>query len=82
MLVVPAVAKSIAKLPTEARGRIIRRISALGDDPRPPRTKALQGREAGYLRIRVGNYRVVYAVQDAASVVLVVRVGHRGDVYQ
>lgn len=49
----------------------------LGQDPRPPGVKALQGRDG--LRVRVGSYRIIYTVQDNVLLVTVVR---RGDVYK
>ena len=57
-------------------------ILSLAEEPRPHGARALQGRLCGYLRIRVGDYRVVYEVRDAELVVLVVRIGQRGDVYE
>ena len=53
----------------------------LGNDPRPPGVKALVG-EAGLWRIRVGDYRVVYEINDTELIVLVVRIAHRSDVYR
>ena len=56
-------------------------IFALGHNPRPLGCKKLTGPGDLY-RIRVGEWRVVYTVEDSRLVVLVVRVGHRGDVYR
>ena len=74
--------RSLARLPIEIQRRIVKRMTALVDDPRPQGAKALQGNEAGYLRIRVGDYRVVYTVDDNVLLVLVVRIGHRREVYR
>jgi mRNA interferase RelE/StbE len=60
------------------RRRIVRRIQALADDPRPPGREKLSGR--ALYRVRQGPYRVVYTVDDVARIVLVVKVGHRRDV--
>jgi mRNA interferase RelE/StbE len=49
--------------------------------PRPPGVVKMHGSE-GYYRLRVGDYRVVYAIEDAVLLVLVVRIGHRRDVYR
>ena len=49
--------------------------------PRPPGAIQLTGGD-GELRIRVGDYRIIYDVEDDALVVLVLRIGHRGDVYK
>ena len=62
------------------RREVVRRIQALADDPRPPGCEKLSGR--AWYRVRQGWYRVVYAVDDTARVVVVVKVGHRRDVYR
>jgi mRNA interferase RelE/StbE len=73
--------KELGKLDGRIRARVLRTIAALGDDPRPPGVKALVG-EAGLWRIRVGDYRVVYEINDTEVIVLVIRIGHRSDVYR
>ena len=62
------------------RRRIVRRIQNLADDPRPPGCEKLSGEDK--YRVRQGNYRIVYAIEDAKLVVHVVKVGHRRDVYR
>ncbi len=62
------------------RRRIVRRIQNLADEPRPPGCEKLSG-DAKY-RVRQGNYRIVYAVEDENLVVYVVKVGHRREVYR
>ena len=62
------------------RQRVVGRIAALSEDPRPPGCTKLSGREA--YRVRQGSYRIVYTVEDDALVVEVVKVGHRRDVYR
>jgi mRNA interferase RelE/StbE len=71
----------LAALAPSIRQRLAKRIDALADNPRPSGCKPISGRP-GYLRIRVGDYRVVYGVNDAERVVTVVIIGHRRDVYQ
>lgn len=56
-------------------------ILGLADDPRPQGCKKLRG-ESGSWRIRVGDYRVMYRIEDDVLLVLVVRVGHRREVYR
>jgi mRNA interferase RelE/StbE len=73
--------KQLARLDGRTRARILRAIVALSDDPRPPGVKALTD-EAGLWRIRIGDYRVVYEIKDAALVILVVRIGRRSDIYR
>ena len=75
----PAAVKSLRKIDTQDRGRIQGAIALLGEDPRPPRAKALQRRDG--LRVRIGNYRIVYTVHDDVLVVVVVTLGHRKGAY-
>ncbi len=63
------------------RQRTVARIQALADDPRPAGCEKLAGEQDRY-RIRVGRYRVIYSIEDEELVVIVVRVGHRKDVYR
>jgi mRNA interferase RelE/StbE len=63
------------------RQRIVAGIRSLADDPRPPGCEKLAGEDDRY-RIRVGRYRVIYSVGDGELLVVVVRVGHRKDVYR
>jgi mRNA interferase RelE/StbE len=73
--------KSLAKLDGRSRARILRAVIALADDPRPSGVKALTG-EDDLWRIRVGDHRVVYEINDTELLVLVLRVAHRSDVYR
>ena len=63
------------------RGRIFRALQGLEADPRPTGMKRLVGQE-GLLRIRVGDWRILYEVREREVVVLVVRIGPRGEVYE
>jgi mRNA interferase RelE/StbE len=74
-------AEAIRKLPKAHQRRVIAKAEALADTPRPPECKKLHGSDDFY-RIRVGDYRIVYAVEDQDLVILVVRVGHRKEVYR
>lgn len=69
-------------LPDVYRDRVSDAINALADTPRPPGCKAMRGEPHGTYRIRVGDYRVIYRVTDAVLLVLVIKVGNRGDVYR
>jgi mRNA interferase RelE/StbE len=73
-------ARELGDLPKEAVQRLARAIRALGDNPRPPGARKLTGRE-GY-RIRVGDYRVLYEVEDNSRLVRIYKVGHRREVYR
>jgi mRNA interferase RelE/StbE len=77
----PVARKEILCLPHEVWKRIDRKILALADDPRPHDVKALHG-EKGLYRVRVGDYRIVYSVEDKIITVVIVRVRHRKDVYR
>jgi mRNA interferase RelE/StbE len=74
--------RDLSQLPKKDLNRVSEEIAALADNPRPPRAKQLQGDLKGHFRIRVGNYRVVYQVDNKASLVAVVRIGHRREVYR
>lgn len=76
---VPAAARQMRNLDPPVRRRLDAAIQALRADPRPPACKKLSGREE--YRIRVGDYRILYEVEDTVLRVLVVKVGHRRDVY-
>ena len=76
----PAAVRALKKIDHQDRARIRGAIALLGENPRPPGAKALQGRDG--LRVRVGNHRIIYTVQDDVLVVVVVNLGHRRDVYE
>jgi mRNA interferase RelE/StbE len=72
--------KELSRLSNEIHDRIIERLITLQDDPRPQGTKKLRGRE-GY-RLRVGDYRILYLVDDAEQKIEVYSVAHRREVYR
>ncbi len=69
------------QLPVEVQRRLIPRIDALAENPRPPGAIALTG-PVRLWRIRVGDFRIVYQIDDAARTVSIVRIGHRREVYR
>jgi mRNA interferase RelE/StbE len=75
----PAAVRVLKKLDPPIRRRIQGAITLLAEEPRPPAARALRGRPG--LRIRVGDYRIVYTVADDVLLIVVVTVGHRRDVY-
>ncbi len=82
VIVAPAADKELAAVRDRVlKSRLTRAIAALADDPRPPWVKKLVGGE-GEWRIRVGDWRIVYRVDDGVLVVLVVRVAPRSGVYR
>lgn len=80
LLIKRDVEKEIRNLPKADIGRIVKRILALPDNPRPDGCEKLKG-EIGF-RIRQGLYRVVYLVDDKDKAITIVKVGHRRDVYR
>ncbi len=68
-------------LPSQIQQRLKSRIDSLVTMPRPHGSEKLSGTDQLY-RVRVGDYRIVYAVEDDRLLVLVVKVGHRRDVYR
>jgi mRNA interferase RelE/StbE len=78
--VTQGVRREIKKLPRDVQQALVALIAELGNDPRPAGSKKLAGIDSCY-RVRQGDYRVVYAVEDDQVLVLIVRVGHRRDVY-
>jgi mRNA interferase RelE/StbE len=80
IIVQPRARKAYLALDGPVRKRVGAAIDGLAADPRPPGAKALTGM-TGLLRVRIGDYRVVYEVQDDRLVVLVIDIGHRRDIY-
>lgn len=72
--------RGIGRIPANQRERMRDAIRRLASEPRPAGCRKLKGREGW--RIRVGDYRVIYRVDDEAREVLVVDIGHRKDVYR
>ncbi|PYN82805.1 MAG: type II toxin-antitoxin system mRNA interferase toxin, RelE/StbE family [Candidatus Rokuibacteriota bacterium] len=72
--------EELAKLPKDAQRQIMKKVEGLKDDPRPAVVKQLKSPEK-FLRLRVGDYRVIYLVEGKHLVVLVVSIGARKDVY-
>lgn len=75
-----AARRQLRKLPEQAAQRIRPVIDALAGDPRPPGARALKG-QPGTLRVRAGDYRIIYTVEDDRLVILVIGIGHRREVY-
>ncbi|MSU62398.1 MAG: type II toxin-antitoxin system RelE/ParE family toxin [Pedosphaera sp.] len=76
-----AAEKDLARLSSEIHDRVIAAIQALATNPRPPGCRKLAGSKSD-LRIRVGDYRVIYEIADEIRVVRVNRVRHRREVYR
>ena len=76
----PSAVKELKALQKADRSRVADRISALSSDPRPRGGEKLTG--GPRYRVRQGNFRVLYEVDDEAHVITVVKIGHRRDVYR
>ena len=80
LLIKPSAAKELEALPPKDRRRIATKIQHLDSEPRPAGTEKLSGQEK--YRLRQGNYRVLYSVDDARLALTIVEIGHRRDVYR
>jgi mRNA interferase RelE/StbE len=77
----PRVRKALRQFDVGTRKDVLEAIRSLGANPRPPGVRPLKGHRP-WLRLRVGDYRIIYDVDDDARVVTVSVVGHRRDVYR
>jgi len=73
--------QALARLPKDDMSRVVRAITALATVPRPGGCRKLKGYEDVY-RIRVGLYRVIYSIDDRRIIVVMLKLGHRKDVYR
>jgi mRNA interferase RelE/StbE len=77
----PSAERAFLALSKDVQKRLDKRLLSLQDDPRQPGVKALAG-EPGVFRLRVGDYRILYEIHDDVLLVLVVKIGHRREVYR
>ncbi|MEE8126514.1 MAG: type II toxin-antitoxin system RelE/ParE family toxin [Nitrospirales bacterium] len=75
-----SVTKDFRSISKNDVARILKRLEALADDPRPVGSEKLSGQER--FRVRQGMYRIIYEIRDEELVIIVVKVGHRRDVYR
>ena len=80
ILIKPSAVKEIEAIPQRDRQRIVARIQGLSSNPRPPGCEKLSGQDK--FRLRQGAYRIVYSVNDDEPSLLIVKVGHRKEVYR
>jgi mRNA interferase RelE/StbE len=80
ILIKDSVRKDLDTIPKYDLRRIVERIGTLADNPRPAGCEKLSGQEK--YRVRQGNYRIIYSIEDFELVVWVVKVGHRRQVYR
>jgi mRNA interferase RelE/StbE len=77
----PPVRKELEALSDSMLGRVVRKLESLADNPRPDGCRKLKGYRDQW-RVRVGDWRVVYVINDTAKLVSVTRVAHRREVYE
>lgn len=82
ILVDSRAAKDLEGLPKRIVGRIDQAIATLADQPRPPGSKLLRGKLKNGWRVRIGDYRVLYRIDDELQEVAIFHIGHRRDVYR
>jgi mRNA interferase RelE/StbE len=80
LLIKASAAKELEALPRRDRQRTISKIHGLASEPRPPGCEKLTSHDLH--RIRQGNYRVLYSVDDSHLQVTIIKIGHRRDVYR
>lgn len=80
VLIKASAAKELERLPDKLRRQVVKRIQALADNPRPVGVEKLTGEEL--YRVRQGDHRIVYSIEDDVLIVRVIRIGNRRDVYR
>jgi len=79
VLLTPRAVRDIRRLQPELQQRLLKALAALGDNPRPQGCEKVRGSDEW--RIRVGDYRVRYRIDDSQHQVIVTRIGHRNEIY-
>ncbi len=80
LLIKASAAKELEATPKKDRERLAARMRSLATTPRPPGSEKLSGEEK--YRIRQGDYRILYLIEDASATITVVKIGHRREVYR
>ena len=80
--ILPSARRELQSLRPPIQNRVCAAVRALADDPNPPDSIAMRGKGTGLHWLRVGSYRVVYRLQAERVRVLVIRIGHRSEVYK
>jgi mRNA interferase RelE/StbE len=78
----PAARRQLKKLDRPVQQRVYRRMRRLATDPRPQGAVQLQGASGTFYRVREGDWRIIYTIEDVRLIVLVVRIAHRSTVYR
>jgi len=78
----PRTKSQLEIIPKKVRGQIFERVEKLSKDPRPIGVEPLHGADEGFFRVRQGDYRIVYSIEDHKLLILIVRVVDRKEVYK
>ncbi len=78
----PSAWQSLLEAPVSVRGQLLDAISDLADHPNPPECLPMTGKGQGMHRMKIATYRVVYRVRPNKRIVLILRIGHRNEVYR
>ena len=81
ILIKKSAAKEMELLPFKITSAVTSAILGLANNPRPAGCKKLKGKSSYFWRIRIGNYRVVYSIDDVVRIIDIQKVGHRKDIY-
>jgi mRNA interferase RelE/StbE len=74
-------AKSLTKIPKTDQKRIAEKIDSLAEGPPNQDTTKMKGNNP-FHRVRVGDYRIIYEIQNEVLIILIVKIGHRSDIYR
>jgi mRNA interferase RelE/StbE len=74
--------KDLKKISKADQKRIISKVESLAKDPFPSGYKSLKGNLSEYYRIRSGDYRIIYSVDKEKAIILILKIGHRGSIYE
>lgn len=80
VLIRRSAADELAQIPKKDMRRIVERIRSLGSDPRPTGCEKLSAQER--YRVRQGDYRIVYSIDDEGKMIEIVKIGHRSEIYR
>ncbi len=80
--ILPTAQKELASFPRAIQKRIGKKIDSLEENPRPPGVKMLKGKLGNFYRLRVGDYRILYEIKSEALLVVVIKIGHRREIYR
>jgi mRNA interferase RelE/StbE len=82
VLISKVAARELRQLPNQEIKRVFAKSKELESNPRPPGSKKLVGEKEDLWRIRVGDYRMIYTIDDVVAIVEIRRIGHRRDIYK